>query len=82
MTYGQIMMYTQVSVPQSHDDISFVWQGGDTIRMERDGLLAFDPYGVVSHHDPRVGDVFTYGSFQLRCTVACPEYIEAVLCSP
>lgn len=77
--YGWILVWTQVSVPRSYDDLAFVWQGGNTIRLTRgnSGLLDFDPYGILSSHAPEVGDVFTYGPFTLRCTVSEADYIEA-----
>lgn len=77
---GWVMVCTQISVPRSRDDLTFLWQGGNIARLPRGnmGWLEFDPYGVLSNRDPQVGDVFTYGSYQVRCTVSNADYIEVI----
>lgn len=77
--YGGARIYTRVSVPR-REDLTFEWTGPDAVRFQHGngGLLDFDPYGLLSNHNPQVGDVFDYAGFTMRCTVSDARCVEAV----
>lgn len=72
---GEIITYTRVSVPRSRDDLTFEWQGGPVARVYR-GNMGFDPHGVLSDHNPRVGAVLRYGPFRVRCIASTRDYFD------